>query len=72
MPVLNSIEAERQIHEPRPSIKFRALLNVSGQPTSVHRMRGGITSVLSKSNVGHVIKGVEAGLHGKPFAEARI
>jgi hypothetical protein len=32
----------------------------------------GITSVLSKSNVGQVIKGVEAGLHGQPFSESRI
>jgi hypothetical protein len=32
----------------------------------------GITSVLSKSNVGQVIKGVEAGLQGKPFAESQI
>jgi hypothetical protein len=32
----------------------------------------GITSVLSKSNVGRIIKGVEAGLQGKTFAEVRI
>jgi hypothetical protein len=28
--------------------------------------------VLSKSNVGQVIKGVEAGLHGEAFSESKI
>jgi hypothetical protein len=32
----------------------------------------GITSVLSKSNVGQIIKSVEAGLRGMPLAQARI
>lgn len=32
----------------------------------------GITSVLSKSNMGQVVKGVEAGLLGESFAESQI
>jgi hypothetical protein len=32
----------------------------------------GITSVLSKSNIGQVIKGVDAGLRGESFAESEI
>jgi hypothetical protein len=32
----------------------------------------GITSVLSKSNIGQVIKGVEAGLRGRSFTESEI
>jgi hypothetical protein len=32
----------------------------------------GITAALSKSNVGQVIKGVEAGLRGEKYTESRI
>ena len=59
MPVLNGIEAARQIRESQPNTRFVA-------------KKVGITSVLSKSNVGQIIKGVEAGLQGTTFAEARI
>lgn len=72
MPILNGIEAARQIHESRPSTKFvLCSMYLDSQLASVAR-KVGITSVLSKSNVGQVIKGVEAGLHGQPFAESRI
>jgi DNA-binding NarL/FixJ family response regulator len=72
MPVLNGIEAARQIHKARPSIRFvLCSMYMDSQLASIAR-EVGITSVLSKSNVGQVIKGVEAGLHGEPFSESPI
>ena len=32
----------------------------------------GITSVLSKSNIGQIIKGIEGGLRGESFTESQI
>ena len=50
---------------------FLCSMYMDSQLASVAR-EVGITSVLSKSNVGQMIKGVEAGLHGQPFSESRI
>ena len=72
MPVLNGIEAARQIHKTRPSIRLvLCSMYMDSQLASVAR-EVGITSVLSKSNVGQVIRGVEAGLHGEAFSESKI
>jgi DNA-binding NarL/FixJ family response regulator len=72
MPVLNGIEAARQIRETQPNTRFvLCSMYMDSQLASLAR-KVGITSVLSKSNVGQIIKGVEAGLQGKTFAEARI
>jgi CheY-like chemotaxis protein len=72
MPVLNGIEAARRIQEMRPSTRFvLCSMYMDSQLASIAR-EVGITSVLSKSNVGQVVKSVEAGLQGKPFAESRI
>jgi DNA-binding NarL/FixJ family response regulator len=72
MPVLNGIEAARQIRKTQPSTRFvLCSMYMDSQLASVAR-KVGITSVLSKSNVGQIIKGVEVGLQGKTFAEARI
>ena len=52
MPVLNGIEAAREIHKARPSIRFvLCSMYMDSQLASVAR-EVGITSVLSKSNVG--------------------
>lgn len=72
MPVLNGIEAARQIRKSQPNTRFvLCSMYMDSQLASLAR-KVGITSLLSKSNVGQIIKGVEAGLQGKPFAEARI
>jgi DNA-binding NarL/FixJ family response regulator len=72
MPVLNGIEAARQIRKTQPNTRFVLYsMYMDSQLASLARTAG-ITSVLSKSNVGQIIKGVEAGLQGKTFAEARI
>jgi DNA-binding NarL/FixJ family response regulator len=72
MPVLNDIEAARQIQTTRPSTTFvLCSMYMDRQLASVAR-EVGITSVLSKSNVSQVSKGVEAGLHGEPFIESKI
>jgi DNA-binding NarL/FixJ family response regulator len=72
MPVLNGIEAARRIQQMQPSTKFvLCSMYMDSQLASLAK-KVGITSVLSKSNVGQIIKGVEVGLQGKTFAEARI
>jgi DNA-binding NarL/FixJ family response regulator len=72
MPVLNGIEAARQIRQSQPNTRFvLCSMYMDSQLASLAR-KVGITSLLSKSNVGQILKGVEAGLQGKPFAEASI
>src|SRR6185437_1813459 len=72
MPVMNGIEAARQIRETQPNTRFvLCSMYMDSQLASLAK-KVGITSVLSKSNVGQIIKGVEAGLQGTTFAEARI
>lgn len=72
MPVMNGIEAARQIRATRPKTAFvLCSMYLDNQLASMaHDV--GITSVLSKSNVSQVIKGVEAGLRGESFIESRI
>jgi DNA-binding NarL/FixJ family response regulator len=65
MPVMNGIEAARQIRKERPNTAIvLCSLYLDSQLATVARDVG-ITSVLSKSNLGQVIKGVEAGLRGE-------
>ena len=72
MPTMNGIEAARQIHEEHPNtIILLCSMYLDRQlATLAHGV--GITSVLSKSNVGQVVKGVEAGLRGESFTESQI
>jgi DNA-binding NarL/FixJ family response regulator len=72
MPVMNGIEAARQIRKERPNTAIvLCSLYLDSQLATVARDVG-ITSVLSKSNIGQVIKGVEAGLRGRSFTESEI
>lgn len=72
MPIMNGIEAARQIHKERPNTAMvLCSMYLDHQLASLARDVG-ITSVLSKSNVGQVIRGVEAGLRGEVFAESRV
>src|SRR5215469_1233325 len=72
MPVMNGIEVARQIREEQPNIPIvLCSLYFDRQLTSLARDVG-ITSVLSKSNVRQVIKGVEAGLRGEWFTESQV
>jgi DNA-binding NarL/FixJ family response regulator len=72
MPVMNGIEAARQIRAMRPKTALvLCSMYLDNQLASIAH-DSGITSVLSKSNVGQVVKGVEAGLRGEPFTESRI
>jgi DNA-binding NarL/FixJ family response regulator len=62
---MNGIEAARQIRKERPNTAIvLCSLYLDSQLATVARDVG-ITSVLSKSNLGQVIKGVEAGLRGE-------
>jgi DNA-binding NarL/FixJ family response regulator len=72
MPVMNGIEAAREIHKERPNTAMvLCSMYLDSQLASLAR-EVGITSVLSKSNVGQIIKGVEAGLRGESFTESQI
>lgn len=72
MPVMNGIEAARQIHKEHPNTAMvLCSMYLDHQLASLARDVG-IVSVLSKSNVGQVVKGVEAGLRGEAFAESRV
>src|SRR5215469_1424283 len=72
MPVMNGIEAARQIRKDRPNTAI-VLCSMCLDSQLASLARGvGITSMLSKCNLGQVIKGVEAGLRGEPFTELQI
>ena len=72
MPILNGVEAARQILKERPSMAIvLCSMYLDRQLASVAN-RIGIRSVLSKSNIGKLIKGVEAALRREPFSESRI
>ncbi len=72
MPVMNGIEAARQIHEERPNTAMVLCSMYLDHQLAALAHNVGITSVLSKSNVGQVIKGVEAGLRGERFVAPQI
>ena len=72
MPIMTGIDAARQIRNERPHTAIvLCSMYLDSHLASVAR-DAGITSVLSKSNVGQVIKGVEAGLRGESFTELQI
>ena len=72
MPGMNGIDAAREIHKERPNTAMvLCSMYLVGQLASLAR-EVGITLVLSKSNVGQVPKGVEAGLRGEAFIESQI
>ena len=72
MPLMNGIEAARRIRKERPNtaIVLCSMSLDSHLATVAHD--AGITSVLSKINLGQVIEGVEAGLRGESFTELEI
>ena len=71
MPVMNGIEAARQIRKERPNTTLvLCSMDLDNQLAAVARAAG-ITSVLSKINIDQVIKGVEAGLRGESFTELK-
>jgi DNA-binding NarL/FixJ family response regulator len=72
MPVLNGIEAARQIRQSQPNTRFVLCSMYMDSQLASLAQKAGITSLLSKSNVGQILKGVEAGLQGKPFTESTI
>ena len=72
MPNMNGIEAAKKIHDELPKMVIvLCSMYLDRQLTSLAR-KVGITSVLSKSNIGQVVRGVEAGLRGESFNEPQI
>ncbi len=72
MPVMNGIEAARQIHKERPNTAMVLCFVYLDRQLAMLARDVGITSVLSKTNVGQIIKGVEAVLRSEPFTESPI
>jgi DNA-binding NarL/FixJ family response regulator len=72
MPVMNGIEAARQIRKERPNTAIVLCSMYLDSQLAIVARDVGITSVLSKSNIGQVVKGVEAGLRGESFTESQI
>ncbi len=72
MPTMNGIEAAKKIHDELPQTAIvLCSMYLDHQLASLAR-NVGITSVLSKSNIGQVIEGVEAGLRGESFEQSQI
>jgi DNA-binding NarL/FixJ family response regulator len=69
MPVMNGIDAARQIRNERPHTAIVLCSMYLDSCLATIARDAGITSVLSKSNISQVIKGVEAGLRGESFTE---
>ena len=67
MPVMNGIEAARQIRKDRPNTAIVLCSMYLDSELATVARDVGITSMLSKSNLVQVIQGVEAGLRGEPF-----
>jgi DNA-binding NarL/FixJ family response regulator len=72
MPVMNGIDAARQIHEEHPSMPIVLCSMYLDQQLASVAQEVGINSVLSKSNVSKIIQGVEAGLRGQSFKESQL
>jgi DNA-binding NarL/FixJ family response regulator len=70
MPVMNGIEAARQIHEEHPETAILLCSMYLDQQLAALAENVGIKTVLSKSNVSKLIEGVELGLRGLPFRES--
>ena len=72
MPVLNGIEAAQSISRicPTASILLCSMF-MDSQLVSMAR-EAGITCVLSKSNVGQIVSGIEAVLDGNEFVASRL
>ncbi len=72
MPTMNGIEAAKKIHDELPQTAIvLCSMYLDHQLASLAR-NVGITSVLSKSNIGKVVEGVEAGLRGESFEKSQI
>ena len=70
MPVLNGIDAARQIMATRPETRIvLCSMYLDTQLASI-ASEAGIRIVLSKEHVGQVVQGIEAALTGNSFCEA--
>jgi len=72
MPVLNGIEAARQILQIRPTTRIVLCSMYLDRQLAFLADKLGIRSLLSKSNVGGITEGVEAALRGESFTESQI
>lgn len=72
MPVMNGIDAAREILKTHPKTEIVLCSMYLDSQLAAVASNVGIRSLLSKSNVGKVISGVEAALRGESFHESKI
>lgn len=63
MPLMNGIDAARQIHLEKPATRFVLCSMYLDQQLAFVARNEGITSLVSKSSVREIINGIEAALH---------
>ena len=72
MPTMDGIEAARKISSVAPTTSILLFsMYVDSQLATLAR-HAGISAVLSKSNAGQVVKGIEAMLRGETFCASQI
>ena len=72
MPTMDGIEAARKISSVAPTTSILLFsMYMDSQLANVAR-HAGISVVLSKSNAGQVVKGIEAILRGETFSASQI
>jgi DNA-binding NarL/FixJ family response regulator len=72
MPVMNGLDAAREILKTHPKTEIVLCSMYLDSQLAALASDVGIRSLLSKSNVGKVIHGVEAALRGESFRESQI
>jgi DNA-binding NarL/FixJ family response regulator len=72
MPVMNGLDAAREISKTYPKTEIVLCSMYLDSQLAALASDVGIRSLLSKSNVGKVIHGVEAALRGETFRESQI
>jgi len=72
MPVMNGIDAAREILKTHPKTEIVLCSMYLDSQLAAVASGVGIRSLLSKSNVGKVVDGVEAALRGESFHESKI
>jgi DNA-binding NarL/FixJ family response regulator len=72
MPTMDGIEAARKISSVAPTTSILLFSMYMDSQLATLARHAGISAVLSKSNAGQVVKGIEAMLRGETFCASQI
>jgi two-component system, NarL family, invasion response regulator UvrY len=72
MPTIDGIEAARKISSVAPTTSILLFSMYMDSQLATLARHAGISAVLSKSNAGQVVKGIEAMLRGETFCASQI